>query len=67
LFSLFEICSLLFAALAAMLWLWPSLVIRDPFDRARKKISRLNAGAAVFALLAILFQVMSFMSAWSNR
>lgn len=57
-FSLFEICSLVFAALAATLWLWPSLVIRDPFNQAAKKISRLHAGAAVFALLAVLFEVM---------
>jgi hypothetical protein len=61
-FSLFEICSLVFAALAALLWLWPSLLIRDPFNKVKKKISRLNAGAAVFALLAVLCQVIVLMS-----
>lgn len=61
-FSLFEICSLVFAALAALLWLWPSLLIRDPFNKVKKKISRLNAGAAVFALLAVLCQVIVLVS-----
>lgn len=57
--SPFEFYSLVFAALAAALWLWPSLVIRDPFNRAAKKVSRLNAGAAVFALLAVLFEAIA--------
>jgi hypothetical protein len=30
------------------------LLVRDPFNRATKKISPLNAGAVVFALLAVL-------------
>lgn len=54
--SLFEICSLVLAALAAVFWPWPSLVNREPFKRATKKIACLDASAAVFATLAVLFQ-----------
>ena len=61
-FSPYEIFSLVFAGLAALLWLWPSLLIRDPFNKVKTKISRLNAGAAVFALLAVLCQVIVLMS-----
>jgi hypothetical protein len=67
--SSFEFYSLVFAALAAALWLWPSLVIRDSFNRAAKKVSRLNAGAAVFALLAVLFEAIVLLCAagWIGR
>jgi hypothetical protein len=71
--ALFQICSALFAALAAMLWAWSSLVnlpvigsaygaIHNlkPFYAAMKKIALLNASAAAFAFLSALCQAMAF-------
>jgi hypothetical protein len=71
--ALFQICSALFAALAAMVWAWSSLVnlpvigpsystIENlkPFYLAMKKIALLNASAAAFAFLSALSQAMAF-------
>jgi hypothetical protein len=71
--AFFQICSALFAALAAIIWAWSSLVnlpvigssygtIHNlkPFYVAMKKIALLNAGAAAFAFVSALGQAMAF-------
>jgi len=70
--SFFQIGSVLFGAIAALLWLWSALVNLpvigsaygtianlEPFYVAIKKVAKLNASAAGFTFLSVLFQAIA--------
>ena len=66
--------SVAFAAIAAVLWVWSSLVNLpvigsaygtianlEPFYQAMRKVARLNSGAAAFAFLSALTQAIAYL------